>query len=179
MSQPDRKPDKTFVPSKHVRKLVDSVFGKAQKGQKPRGAPPPEVASAIERAKLSNYLEGLGQGLSHTASCRAAGLSPRYVQKLLETDRDFAQDVTDAYASGTDYFEDLATIRAHYSDQILIKLLEARRPERYRAKPGSSSTPVIVNVAPLFPVDQTAQRPKQIDVTPEKQHDEKEKPAGT
>lgn len=171
--EPD-KPEKTFVPSKHVQKLIDSVFGKETNRTKPKGAPPPEVAAAVFRTKLNLYLEGLAQGLSHTSACRAANLSPRSVQELLSTDKDFAQDVTEAYASGTDYFEDLAAIRAHYSDQILIRLLEARRPERYRAKQGSSSTPVIVNVAPLFPVDQAAQPKKMIDVTPEKQHDEKE-----
>lgn len=107
---------------------------------------PPKQA----KAKLLQYVE-LGHSLGRAA--KRVGISPHYLRKLMSEDLKFAEDIGDAYSLGTDYLEDLAFMRAHENDQVLIKLLESRRPEKYSARrnPNANITIQIANLATPTP----------------------------
>lgn len=152
--------EKTFVPSEKVKKLTEMLFGDVQKSLPERRSVPEAVQRSKDATKREMFAEALAQGLSFTAACRFANVSKKWIAAQTEQHPEFSAILEQAYEQGTDYLEDLAFVRAHYSDQILIKLLEARRPEKFRAKIGSGGPTIVVNAAPLFPQDQ----PK--DVTP-------------
>lgn len=148
-NKPDK--DENFVPSKKVAALVDMIFGEAQKYVPAQRKVPDAVLRSQEATKREMFCEAVMQGLSMSAACKFSCVSPKWVEKQCDEHPDFKDAISRAYSSGTDYLEDLAFVRAHYSDAILIKLLEARRPEKFRAKIGSGGPQVIVNVSPLYP----------------------------
>lgn len=152
--------EKIFVPSEKVKKLAEMLFGEVQRTLPERRTVPEAVQRSKDATKREMFAEALAQGLSFTAACRFACVDKKWIAAQSELHPEFSAQLEQAYEQGTDYLEDLAFVRAHYSDQILIKLLEARRPEKFRTKIGSGGPTIVVNAAPLFPQDQ----PK--DVTP-------------
>lgn len=99
------------------------------------------------------FLGALGQGLSVTGACEAAEIGRTRVYEWRREDTAFAGAWDEAVEAGTDYLEDEAKRRAaegvdepvfyqgvicgklrKYSDTLLIFLLKARRPEKYRER---------------------------------------------
>lgn len=96
------------------------------------------------------FLEHLARGVSITAAAQAAGVGRRTVYEWRAADQTFAEAWDSALDEGSDLLEDEALRRAvhgvsrpvavgkqvvdvvEYSDVLLIFLLKARRPERYR-----------------------------------------------
>lgn len=103
------------------------------------------------RARGLAFLEGLRGGLSVAHAATKAGFTRQAAYDKRKHDLEFAQAWNDAVEQGTDVLEDAATVRAvrgvekpvfqqgkqvgtirEYSDILLIVLLKARRPEKYR-----------------------------------------------
>lgn len=85
--------------------------------------------------KSARLLAVLRTGGSVTAACRAEGVhrSTFYAWRL--ADPEFAAQADDAIEAGTDRLEDVAQERAETSsDLLLIFLLKARRPGKYRER---------------------------------------------
>ena len=75
----------------------------------------------------------LREGLSVGGSCVVAGISRRSYYDWRAEDPEFAAECDEAMDAGTDFLEDVARQRAtESSDTLLIFLLKARRPEKYR-----------------------------------------------
>ncbi len=103
--------------------------------------------------KGAAFLAALTEGLSITAACEAAGIARRTVYNWRDADPDFAAAWDEAIDAGTDRLEDEARRRAlegsdkpvfykggevgairEYSDTLMIFLLKARRPEKFRER---------------------------------------------
>lgn len=83
--------------------------------------------------KVDDFLTSLRTGLSINAACRAAGLARRTVYDWRSSDGQFRSDWDAAVEEGTDELEDVAVKRAkESSDTLLIFLLKARRPDKYK-----------------------------------------------
>lgn len=78
----------------------------------------------------------LSQGWSITRACLEAGISNRTYYDWRAASPEFAAEADAAIERGTDKLEDIAMERASRpldgSDTLLIFLLKARRPGRYR-----------------------------------------------
>jgi hypothetical protein len=150
---PSTAPPPGLLPAKRLEELKSAIFPKSF--TTPRSPLPPlnPDLPASEDPYLDTrkqiYLENVEMGASHTRASRAAGVTPRAAAEWL-LDKDFATRSNFAYNSGTDYLEDVAFLRAHENDSVLLRLLEARRPERYSRKGINLGPNVTVNVAPLL-----------------------------
>lgn len=101
--------------------------------------------------KREAFLKCLAEGYSVSKAAAAAGVTRRTVYNWREADEDFARDWDAAIEAGTDLLEDEAKRRAYegtekpvfyqgvqcgevqeYSDTLMIVLLKARRPDKYR-----------------------------------------------
>lgn len=112
-----------MLPKEHLKALQDSVYP-----QKPHKKPiSDEVAMQV-------ILEHVARGLSPSAARRAAGISKQVFDRYCDTVEGYLQEIQYAYDQGSDYLEDLALLRAHENDIVLLKLLEARRPEKFSNK---------------------------------------------
>lgn len=99
------------------------------------------------------FLERLRKGWSVTSSIEATGFARLTVYRYRSNDPAFAAAWDDAYEQGTDVFEDEAKRRAvdgilepvffkgeivgeiqRYSDQLLVKTLQMRRPAKWRER---------------------------------------------
>lgn len=104
------------------------------------------------------FIEALGRGMTITAAAQLANLGRSTVYALRASDEAFSAMWDDALEAGTDRLEDEAFRRAHdgveeplvsggkqvvdaegrpivlrrYSDNLLVTLLKARRPERFK-----------------------------------------------
>lgn len=114
---------RSMLPQGHLQKLQETVF---------QERPLKKVANPNTQKAL--ILEIVCTGASLSAAARSVGISRQTLVSLLESDQQFAADVEDADNQGSDYLEDLALIRAHESDTILLRLLEARRPNKFSSK---------------------------------------------
>jgi len=77
----------------------------------------------------------LREGLSVGGACTVAGISRRSYYDWRSEDPEFAAECDEAMDAGTDFLEDVARQRAtESSDTLLIFLLKARRPEKYRER---------------------------------------------
>lgn len=78
----------------------------------------------------------LANGWSITKACRDAGISNRTYYDWRAANPEFAAQADEAIEQGTDKLEDIAWERATRpldgSDTMLIFLLKARRPAKYR-----------------------------------------------
>ena len=93
----------------------------------------------------------LAGGATIEGACRAAGISRRTASRKRQSDQEFAAAWDEAIEAGTDALEDEAVRRAkdgylkpvyhngvkvgevrEYSDTLLIFMLKARRPEKFR-----------------------------------------------
>lgn len=82
-------------------------------------------------------LKKLAQGYSVSAACRAERIARNVYYEWRKDEPDFATRADGAIEEGTDALEDVARRRATAStgsDTLLIFLLKARRPEKYREK---------------------------------------------
>lgn len=86
--------------------------------------------------KDEEIIELLRRGYSMTGACRAVGISRTTFAEWRKEDPAFAAAVEEAYrVDGTEYLEDVARGRAEEnSDTLLIFLLKARNPEKYRER---------------------------------------------
>lgn len=83
--------------------------------------------------KVSAFLGALRDGLSINAACKASGVARRTAYDWREADPEFRKAWDDAVETGTDELEDVAIARAKdSSDTLLIFLLKARRPDKYK-----------------------------------------------
>lgn len=119
------------------------------------------LPSPALRARQELFLETLEAGWSDAKARRAAGVSMAIVD-MWKRDPEFLAQYNDAFKDGTGYLEDLAFVRAHTSDPVLIKLLESRDPSKYRPRAGGGSGNINVIIAPLFP---GADAPEQTKIT--------------
>ncbi len=81
------------------------------------------------------FLDWIQKGFSPTKAAKKTGNSVAFFNKWKAEDVNFARDWDEAYESGSDTLEDVATVRAKRgSDALLTTLLKARRPEKFREK---------------------------------------------
>lgn len=104
------------------------------------------------QARQELFLETLAAGWSESRARKAAGVSHAVLEGWKQ-DPNFKAAISDAMADGTGYLEDLAFVRAHTSDAVLIKMLESRDPAKYRPRAGGGSGDVNVIINNLFPDD--------------------------
>src|SRR6266545_4396474 len=114
--------------------------------------------------KDAKFFEFLSQGASVTAAARAAGYTRSRVYERRKADAEFAAAWDDSLGQGTDGLEDEALRRAKdgvaeprfyegrvcgyvqkYSDALLICLLKARRPEKYRDRARLEHAPRVTS----------------------------------
>lgn len=112
---------------------------------------PAPIAQGWTKATRELFLEALSLGFSIGHSAAKAGISRSRVYQLRKEDEEFARDWDEAEEKGSDYIEDEARRRAvegvtkpvfyqgdvcgyvqEYSDTLLIQILKARRPDKYR-----------------------------------------------
>jgi hypothetical protein len=112
-----------------------------------------EAAQIAQQKKADAFLDGLRSGLSVSGAASAAGIPRRTVYTWRDTDDAFADEWDKALEEGTDLMEDEALRRAvtgtdkpvfhagqqcgkirEYSDTLMIFMLKARRPEKYRER---------------------------------------------
>ena len=85
--------------------------------------------------KADKLLAKLRQGDSVSAACRAQRIGRTTYYRWRREDAEFAATADDAIEEGTDMLEDVAKRRAKaVSDTLLIFLLKARRPDKYRER---------------------------------------------
>jgi hypothetical protein len=103
--------------------------------------------------KDAKFLEALNQGASIAAAARLAGYGRRSIYEWRAQDAEFAAACEEALECGTDLLEDEALRRAkdgidepkfyegdvcghvrRYSDTLMIFLLKARRPGKYKER---------------------------------------------
>lgn len=102
--------------------------------------------------KKAAFIEGLKLGWSVSKACKKADIGRTTVYAWKEADEDFSNEWDSAIEEGTDRLEDIAHARAmRTSDTLLIFMLKARRPKKYREQ-----------LAGEKPDDEAPPAPKQI-----------------
>lgn len=133
----------------------------------------PAREARLRKATMERILAALRDGSSITQAAEQAGTSRQQIRLWREAHEDFAAAFQDAYESGTDLLEDEARRRGQdgwdepvffrgdecgtirrYSDTLLLRTLEARRPERWRANAriehaGDGGGPIAVDLRGL------------------------------
>lgn len=106
-----------------------------------------KVRSEIQKKIREKILIGLRKGWSKSGSARYGGLSYTQMLKWEREDPIFAAQIVEAMEEGTDGLEDVATSRAkRKSDTLMMFMLGARRPDRYRPKKDEGGGPASINV---------------------------------
>jgi hypothetical protein len=136
-----------------ISKLIEELF--------PTEVPAPSASNSLTlknhdshplpaiAARQDLFVESLEAGWSEARARKAAGISHAVLEQW-KRDPSFLARYNDAYKDGTGYLEDLAFLRAHTSDQVLLKLLESRDPAKYRPRAGGGSGDVNVIINNLF-----------------------------
>jgi transposase-like protein len=102
------------------------------------------------KARRRAFLEALSGGLSVTAAAVQSGMNRATAYRWRDREPSFAADWDAAIEAGTDRLEDVARQRAEAgSDTLLIFLLKARRPAKYRDRAavevtGKDGGPLVV-----------------------------------
>lgn len=143
-----------MLPKSHLAALQASVY--------PKKAPVrPKDDAQVKEIVLAK----VAAGLSPSAAAKSAGLRLSELKLLAQEDEAFAKDITDAYDQGSDYLEDLALVRAHESDTVLLKLLEARRPEKFSNKRlVNAGVKIVINSLSSKPDEQIQSGSTQIQI---------------
>jgi AcrR family transcriptional regulator len=90
---------------------------------------------------VKTFLEALRRCGNRTKAAALAGISRRAVYKHLKKDPDFKEVYEDALDEASDKLEEIAWARAEEgSDVLLIFLLKALRPWKYRERYGIEHT---------------------------------------
>jgi len=103
--------------------------------------------------KADKLLAKLAMGYSVSNACRAQGISRQTYYRWRDEDEAFAAAADHALEQGTDLLEDKARDRAaRTSDTLMIFLLKARRPDKYREKStvehtGPEGAPLTIQLA--------------------------------
>ena len=93
----------------------------------------PSRQIGLNKKKKELFLAELREGWSVTRAARAAGMSRATAYLWREKDAEFARAWDDAKEDGVDRLEDIAKQRAFDgSDTLVIFLLKANRPDKYR-----------------------------------------------
>jgi len=92
-----------------------------------------EILTKLTLKKTQSFCDILATGASIKAACEAIGISRPTAYEWRKNDPKFKAAWDSALESGTDLLEDEAKRRAlDNSDTLLIFLLKARRPQKYR-----------------------------------------------
>lgn len=94
------------------------------------------------------FLDNLRKGYSPSKAAKNTGPTVQSFLKWREDDDDFREEWEAAVEEGTDGLEDVATRRAKAgSDTLLMFMLKARRPNKYRdnAPPSPSTIKVVLS----------------------------------
>lgn len=93
------------------------------------------MASIRSYKSRKAFLDALEKGYSVSRSAAEAGHSVNAFKTWKAEDEEFSKDWEDAIEAGTDRLEDRARDRAmRDSDGLMVVLLKARRPEKYRER---------------------------------------------
>ena len=121
------------------------------------------------------FLAALRNSGNVRASCQAAGVSRKHAYTTRQNDEEFQAQWNDAMEDAIEYLEAIARQRAATSsDTLLIFLLKAHRPEKYRETvrqehTGASGNPIEIrtlNVIPpveAFTTESPAELPESVD----------------
>jgi hypothetical protein len=112
-----------------------------------------ERDDVLERQRA--YLKAVSAGFSVSVARDRAGISLA-VLRLWQQDPEFVEKEEEAQDDKLGYLEDVAFLRAHESDNVLMKLLEANAPEKYRSngkQKGGGIQVVINNLTNATPED--------------------------
>ncbi len=91
------------------------------------------MARMTQATRKKRFLTALAAGHSVMTAAEAAGVARQTVYRWRQEDETFARAWDEAIEAGTDRLEDEALRRAFAgSDTLLIFLLKARRPTKYR-----------------------------------------------
>lgn len=106
------------------------------------------ISQETERArKREKILTGLRRGWSKSGAARYAGITYKQFLKWEANDPIYAAQVVEAREEGTDGLEDIATSRAkRKSDTLMMFMLGAARPEKYRPKKDEGGGAANINV---------------------------------
>lgn len=89
--------------------------------------------SKLTVEKKEKFLANLTEGWSVTNAADGIGVSRQALYKLRQEDENFADEWDSAIEEGTDRLEDEAIRRAMgNSDTLMIFMLKARRPQKYK-----------------------------------------------
>lgn len=89
--------------------------------------------SKLTVEKKGKFLANLTEGWSVTNAADGIGVSRQALYKLRQEDENFAEEWDSAIEEGTDRLEDEAIRRAMgSSDTLMIFMLKARRPQKYK-----------------------------------------------
>ena len=146
----------SLIPLGHTKKLSKQIFKRARKiAKRPtrigtiqlERIPPSEV-----RSRQLKFLSAKSQGLSDSQARSISGISMAVLSIWKENDKHFMEDLLESLDDGKGYLEDMALVRAHSSDAVLLRLLEAADPEKYgKAANNSGAVGIVVNINPLYP----------------------------
>lgn len=148
-----------LIPIEHIQGFADKVFNqKFGVATTPSGRITISNVDNLTPTEINClkdvFLETYGQGLSDTSARRAAGISLSVLNEWKQ-EESFLSAYETARVEGTDYLEDLAFVRAHQNDSVLMKLLEARKPDIYKPQRGGGAGNIKVVVNQLFANDTT------------------------
>lgn len=121
-------------PTQRAKRQVSDDSGRPVRAVQPKKRPQGQnlTPQALERAKRT-FLQTLQETSNIAASCRAANVARKTVVEWRKKDTDFAESWDEAMEAGLDDLEQTARERAHdVSDLLLMFLLKANRPEKYR-----------------------------------------------
>lgn len=140
--------------------------------KKPRARKKLSTALTVLTAKRkSTFVESYSETGNITLSAKKAGIPRQTVYDWLNTDLRFQNDFHEAREEATDLLEEEARRRAHdgidvpfntkdetiflkkYSDTLLIVLLKANRPSKFRENPQGSPINVSVGGGAEQPMD--------------------------
>lgn len=109
--------------------MATRTRGKRAKWTPKKGASKPRKKAV---GGVQRFFKRLGNGMSISGAALGTGISRSRLYELRQEDEDFRALWDEAVEHGTDVLEDLALARAVHSDTLIIFLLKARRPERYK-----------------------------------------------
>ena len=121
------------TPSRHVPRMAPGLHCGPSRAAV--GCRSVKMANRTTRTpkKRAAFLKTLAAGDSVSKACDAAGIGRRTAYDWRDADEELAAEWDDAVETGTDVLEDEAVQRAkNGSDTLLIFMLKARRPEKYK-----------------------------------------------
>ena len=157
------------TPQDRVNKLIADLFPKVLAAPNLNPLTSHKLTpTPAHQVRQEMFLESVEAGWSEAKSRKAVQVS-QAVLDYWKTDPEFIKRLVDATRVATDYLRDLAFLRAHDSDTVLMRLLEAREPETFKPKAGGGSGQVNVIIQNLYQQDEELDNP-QIIIQHEEDH---------